>query len=264
MEISVQKWYDVLAVRHSRRKYIKKELNKDDLLAVSNFVDKLNGQAKGFRISLVLDNCEKLFKGLIGSYGSIKGPQACAVFIIDENDQHSYEKGGYYGEAFILEATSLGLGTCWVGASFDKGLVKETIAPGQNEKIIAITPLGYVRDSYTLEEKLVSYAVSGHKRKPMEELCIGGISSELPEWVRNTLRCARLAPSAVNHQPWRFIISKEKIIVSAVNDRKENSNKLDCGIAMLHIEIGALYHGIQGKWNYLKYPQIAEYVFANA
>lgn len=30
------------------------------------------------------------------------------------------EKVGYWGEKLVLEATRLGLGTCWVGGTFDR------------------------------------------------------------------------------------------------------------------------------------------------
>ena len=50
---------------------------------------------------------------------------------------------GYLGEAFILEATRLGLGTCWIAGSFDKDGAADLadLAPG--EQVIAVAPLGY-------------------------------------------------------------------------------------------------------------------------
>jgi len=36
--------------------------------------------------------------------------------------------------------------------------------------------------------------------------------------------------------------------------------KLDCGIAMLHLEVGALYSGVKGHWEYLLDPEIAKFV----
>jgi hypothetical protein len=34
---------------------------------------------------------------------------------------------------------------------------------------------------------------------------------------------------------------------------------LDCGIAMLHIEVAALNAGMKGKWEFLKSPQVARF-----
>jgi len=37
------------------------------------------------------------------------------------------------------------------------------------------------------------------------------------------------------------------------------SKQLDCGIAMLHIEVAALNCGIRGNWQFLKAPQVARF-----
>ena len=63
---------------------------------------------------------------------------------------------------------------------------------------------------------------------------------------------ARLAPSAVNRQPWRFVCGDRSISVSL--DKKRDtykiSRRLDCGIAMLHLELGARHAGAAGLWTY--------------
>jgi hypothetical protein len=80
-----------------------------------------------------------------------------------------------------------------------------------------------------------------------------------PEWAKAAVEAARLAPSAINRQPWTFHIENKSITV-AVKDRGPEFNvarRLDCGIAMLHIELGALSKGAHGKWELLKSPQVA-------
>lgn len=56
-------------------------------------------------------------------------------------------------------------------------------------------------------------------------------------------------------------IEKGSITVSA--DSLMNidliSKRLDCGIAMLHIEIGALSAGVKGRWELLQSPQVARF-----
>jgi hypothetical protein len=37
------------------------------------------------------------------------------------------------------------------------------------------------------------------------------------------------------------------------------SKRLDCGIAMLHIEIAAMSFGISGEWQFLNGPQVARF-----
>jgi hypothetical protein len=66
----------------------------------------------------------------------------------------------------------------------------------------------------------------------------------------------------MNRQPWRFQVDRDSITVSAdsaVNPTMVVSKRLDCGIAMLHIEIGALSAGVKGGWELLKSPEVARF-----
>jgi hypothetical protein len=38
------------------------------------------------------------------------------------------------------------------------------------------------------------------------------------------------------------------------------SKRIDCGIAMLHLEMGLLAQGIHGAWEFLEPPQVAKFV----
>lgn len=143
-----------------------------------------------------------------------------------------------------------GLGTCWVAGTFRPEIVSDKIELKEYQEIMAITPIGYTKKKYSLEEKMVSMMVSSHKRKGLDELCKGGFQEEWSEWIKASLECARLAPSAVNRQPWIFTVENDSIIVSVrdMDKHKEVSAKLDCGIAMLHLEVGARYYNEEGQW----------------
>ncbi len=115
---------------------------------------------------------------------------------------------------------------------------------------------------YTLEEKILAGLASGHKHKPLTELCSGLPRKKWPGWIECGLEAARLAPSAVNRQPWRFQIEANSVTIS-VDSEKNTYNipkRLDCGIAMLHFELGAYVHGIKGKWEFLNTPQVAKFI----
>ncbi|MCK5654431.1 MAG: nitroreductase family protein, partial [Dehalococcoidia bacterium] len=75
------------------------------------------------------------------------------------------------------------------------------------------------------------------------------------------LEAATLAPSAINRQPWRFYVEPDSITVSIYGSRLEFgiSKRLDCGIAMLHIEVAALDCGVQGKWEFLEAPKVSRF-----
>jgi hypothetical protein len=85
--------------------------------------------------------------------------------------------------------------------------------------------------------------------------------SAWPKWIKTSLEAARLAPSAINRQPWGFEVGKDSITVyiRTVTPDFNVSKRLDCGIAMLHIEVAALNYGIKGSWELLPAPQIARF-----
>ena len=100
-----------------------------------------------------------------------------------------------------------------------------------------------------------------HRRRPLSGLVSGLRESEWPRWVKLALEAARLAPSAVNRQPWRFNVEPNSITVSVNTVGREYglSKRLCCGIAMLHIEVAALTCGTKGSWKFLEPPLVARF-----
>ncbi|MBM3310011.1 MAG: nitroreductase, partial [Candidatus Aminicenantes bacterium] len=83
----------------------------------------------------------------------------------------------------------------------------------------------------------------------------------LEGWPLKALEAARLAPSATNRQPWRFEVGDGSITVRIDGGREGGrfSKRLDCGIAMLHLELGARAAGVDGRWVFLPAPAVARF-----
>jgi len=204
---------------------------------------------------------DSVFKGAIGPYGKIKGAPYFIAFIGNMDSSNVYEQVGYTGEGIILEAEALNLATCWVAGFFKRGAVESLVKINSNERVLSVTPIGYADDQYSLEEKIMTGFGFTHKRKSLSDMVTGLDKSEWPQWTRAALEAARLAPSAVNRQPWHFDVSGNNITVS-VNTIKRGyglPKRLCCGIAMLHIEVAALSFGVTGKWNLLNHPLVARF-----
>jgi hypothetical protein len=261
MQIPVDKWYPAVFKRCSRRQFNARNLPESILSHLLSFTQNLNRHIQGARAVVVTDEPEEIFKGAIGSYGKIKGAPAYVAFLGNMKDPNVQEKVGILGEFFILEATSIGLATCWVGGFFKPDVAQAHINFDSDEQVIAISPLGFVEDKFTLEEKLMSSLVTSRKRKNLETLLVGSSEVPLSNWVSTALEAARLAPSAVNRQPWRFTLENEVLRVSVDNGRDSShvSKRLDCGIAMAHIEVGAKYMGVTGEWKFLEGLDVAQF-----
>lgn len=261
MGISVEKLYEAIKVRRSTRNFngqpVSSEL-QDQLKAAA---DNLNTRLEGVRIALATESPEKVFKGILGSYGKIKGAPMYAAFIGDLSDPNVQEKAGYLGEIFILEATSLGLASCWIGGTFNSDMVKHCIEIRKGEKVLAVSPLGYKARVKNLEDKLMRGFAGSDKRKDLKRLCEGLPENQWSQGIRGMLEAARLAPSAMNRQPWHFIIEEDGIKVSVERDNFSMglSKRLDCGIAMAHIDLAASNYRLQGTWKYLRPPEVAKF-----
>lgn len=262
MNIPAEKWYQAISQRHSRRQFNNKPLTEETVNNLLIVQEKLNAHLPGARIVFKNQDPDTVFSGIIGSYGKIKNAPTYAVFIGDMRDPNVQEKVGYLGECFILEATTMGLATCWVGGFFSPKTVAQQVKIETYEKVLAVTPVGFVDNGYSFTEKMMSGMVGSKKRKPLNELCLTDEQTDWPEWVKPALEAARLAPSAVNRQPWRFSVDNNSIIISqdsekGIAEKSNISKRLDCGIAMAHIEIAALKNGVKGEWQYLDHPNIA-------
>jgi nitroreductase len=260
MEIPFSMWYAAIVRRRSQRLFDPKPVDPYLLARLSAVCEEFRPFTE-VRAVLVIASSDKVFKGAIGHYGKIKGAPAFIAFVGNMEDPNIQEKVGYLGEGIILEATSLNLATCWVGGFFRPEVAASLAIINKNEKVFAVTPVGYVKEEWSLEEKIMTGFGWTHKRKPLTELVMGIEELKWPVEVKTSLEAARLAPSAVNRQPWRFKVETHSITIS-VDDLKDTFNiskRLDCGIAMLHFEVASLYCGVQGKWEFLEPPEVARF-----
>jgi hypothetical protein len=248
METPVETWYKAIFTRRSRRKYKKDALPQNKLLHLASACESFRPFPEA-RSVLVKESGEQVYRGFIGSYGKIENAPGYIAFIGDMDSPRVQEALGYTGEGIILEATALGLGTCWVGGYFYPDAVADQIAIEKNERVLAVTPVGIPQDAFSLQEKLMTGFGYMHRRKRLDELVAG---TPKQKWMETALEAARLAPSAVNRQPWRFILGESSISVSLDKSRDtyKIARRLDCGIAMLHLELGARHAGIVGDWTF--------------
>jgi nitroreductase len=264
MDIPFSRWHDAILKRRSIRQYAAKPVEAAGLEAMRRVCAEFRPFPSA-RSVLVADPAEDIFRGIPGGYGKVRGAPALVAFVGNMDSPDVQEALGYTGEGVILEATALGLATCWVGGFFSSKRAAAIAKVSPNERVLAVTPVGYPKEGSSLQEKAMSRFGRNWQRRPLSDLVTGLKENDRPEWMKAALEAARLAPSAMNRQPWRFQGDRNSIIVSAdsaLNPTMVVSKRLDCGIAMLHIEIGGLSSGVKGSWELLKSPQVARFKVA--
>ena len=254
--VQAVRWGMAIPNRHSRRSYDSTPLAAADLDALESVA--VTFQPFPASRGVVIRNADpSLFVGIVGAYGGVSGAPAALAFI--GRGAAPAEAVGYTGEALVLEATALGLDTCWVGGLFSAGTAGPAADCSSDERVFAVSPLGHAAPHPTVKERVLFGAGRPKHRRRLEEIASG---HELwPPWARASAEAARLAPSAMNRQPWRLAYERDALVIGFGGaDSPRISKRLDCGIAMLHIEIAAVNAGITGEWELLESPQVARFV----
>ena len=156
---------------------------------------------------------------------------------------HSEEAFGYSFEQLVLYAQSLGIGTTWIGGTMKREVFEKAVQLQNGERMYCVSPLGYPAPKMSLKEKAMRTAIQADKRKAAKELFFendfSSPVSECDDKTKNALEAVRLAPSAVNKQPWRivhcgnefhFYEKHSKGYISEQGDMQ----KIDMGIALFH------------------------------
>jgi len=261
-------WIKAIKERYSCRNYEDKKIDPGIKKQVEDFISGNKkcffGNRAYFKIIDMTEADAKEMKEL-GSYGVLKGVKVLISGAVN-NAEFANEDYGYLMEKNILFCASLGLGTCWLGGSFDRAaFTKKTgIKPG--EIVPAITPIGYAVKKKTIEDIAIRKMVGADKRKKWKELFfMGDDGTELkPEEAgkyKDVIEMVRIGPSASNKQPWRVVKEKGKSIFHFFLERTPgygdkmrpaDMQKIDMGIAMCHFELSCGELGLTGKFERMK------------
>lgn len=245
-------WIEAIDKRKSRRTYIQNEIDKNTISKLTKLIGNINQHTK-LNIQLIQNGSESI-SGFKASYGMITGVDSFIALVGNENIENFKQKLGYYGEMIVLEATSLGLSTCWVGGTYDKESSKEHIQFNEGEELVCIIVVGYSPEDLSIKEKVVKNL--SKKNKVVSDLLITN-NKDVNEWINKGIEFALKAPSALNKKEviYSILNNKIKVDITKVNYGYE---EIDLGISMLHFEIGAYSQGNNGSWHY----ENGEYTFS--
>jgi nitroreductase len=206
--------------------------------------------------------------GTLATYGFIKGARTFIVGAVNKGSL-AMEDFGYCMEKNILAATGWGLGTCWLGGTFNRSVSAAKIHKREDEVVPAITPVGYPQDRRSLMDRTVRFFAKSGSRKAWEELFFeGDTRNPLPRKLGGkyemALECVRLGPSASNRQPWRILKERLKEVFHFYLSRTPGYSErypdvslqdIDMGIALCHFEAGLGKANQRGSWKIMQAPQ---------
>ena len=199
---------DIVRRRYSVRTYNKKPISPDMTEQIRRYTESLSSPFPA-KPSFQLIEAELEPNGAkLGTYGMVKG---ATVFLASTVPDTAYavEALGYEFEKLIMFLTALGLGTCWLGGTFNRSEFAKALSAPEGALFPAVSPVGYF-ERKSLRESLVRGFVRADSRKSWETLFFdGSFSSPLTESGAGgyafPLEMVRLGPSASNKQPWRIV-----------------------------------------------------------
>ena len=212
---------DAIKARHSVRKYSEQPIETAKVDILKDAVGRINAQA-GLNIQLVLDE-PKAFSTGMWKYGQFSGVRNYFVMAAPKS-REAEEEIGYFGEELVLLSQTLGLNTCWVGLTYKK--IPGTFTLREGDVVHCVIALGYGATSGTQ-----------HPQKKAENFyeCEG----VPPQWFKDGLEAALLAPTAVNQQKFKFILHPGNVVEARTSFSMAGYVNIDLGIVKQHFEIGA-------------------------
>lgn len=167
---------------------------------------------------------------------------------------HAEEAFGYSFEKIVLYAESIGVGTAWIAGTMNRSAFERAIELKSGELMPCVSPLGYPAQKMSLRETVMRNGIKADSRLDFGTLFFDKTFAAplLPEKagvIEKALDAVRLAPSAVNKQPWRVVISGDKAHFYEKRSDRYTQNgrdiqKIDMGIALCHFELAAAECGL--------------------
>ena len=79
-------------------------------------------------------------------------------------EEHFEEAFGYSFEAVLMYAWSIGVGSVWIGGTFNREAFEKAVMLGDGELMPCASPLGYAAESMSLREKMMRKGIKADTR----------------------------------------------------------------------------------------------------
>ena len=208
---------ELMRSRHSVRQYLDRPIEEEKRQILNDLIKQINEEGD-LHIQIFYEEPE-CFESRLARYGHFENVRNY-IAVVGKKGKDLEEKAGHYGEMLVLKAQELGLNTCWVALTHGKSKVRLE----KDEKEVILISLGY--------------GINGgvaHRNKDLNRL--SDLKEDDPNWYREGVKAALLAPTATNQQ--KFRLERNGNRVTAKVNGFGPYTKLDLGIVKCHFELGA-------------------------
>jgi hypothetical protein len=126
-----------------------------------------------------------------------------------------------------------------------------------DEVLPAASPIGYPAEKKSIRESLMRKALKADERLPFEQLFFdrqygNKLTASSAGIYADALEMARWAPSAGNKQPWRAVVSADRVHFYEAKSMQDSPlgdiQKVDVGIALAHFDLTMQETGHNGRF----------------
>lgn len=217
--------YEAIFRRKSIRKFRQDEIEERTLEKIRRFGDDTVGIYPDIPVEWKLVRAgEQRLKGLF----LVKAPWYLVIY--SKPCEGYQENAGYLMEQMSLYMHTLGIGSCYQGAA--------KLEEKEESELSPVMILAFGRPAEPLERSREAF-----KRLELKKLI--SVHGTFGKVQRKLLEPARLSPSAMNLQPWRFVVTDNRIHLFVKKPGKlghamhQSFNLFDAGIAFAHMLITA-------------------------
>ena len=199
---------------------------------------------------------------VLGAYGRfISPPYYLLPYLI--GDKLAYVDLGYRVQQITIQLLSKGIGSCNIGCLSRQVKVRSDFQLPENALMASFLAIGYPSENFGIDKLTsgVKSILGVRNRLPITEICFQDSFEKHYEpqglW-RKIIEAGCLAPSAVNAQPWRFLLMNDELYLFTIQGSRkyllaENHHYAlhDCGVCMANMDMTMAAMGLQREWIFL-------------
>lgn len=266
----------IITKRKSVRTYNDEPINDDTKKQIEEYIGKLNNPWSVKIKYTLIDTKGENTNEKLGTYGVIRNANNFIAATLTDSE-FALEALGYELEELILYLAKIGVGTCWLGGTFNRGQFAKEADLKDGEIIPVITPIGYPAKKTSLTDKMMRKMSKGDFRVDWNQLFFDNdfnrtLTKEEAGVYEEVLEMVRLGPSASNKQPWRIVKDGNNFHFFEYSSPgyskafKYDIQRIDMGIAASHFQLTTKESGIQGQFMVkdtgIKAPENTSYKFS--
>ncbi|MCM1377012.1 MAG: hypothetical protein NC097_06090 [Clostridium sp.] len=223
--------------RHSVRSFRELPLSAQHVRTLKADLTMINTHEAGLEYHLITDNSSAIAK-FNKSYGFFRNARNYIAVVCDNNYSDVKERAGFFAEQIVLQATVMGIATCFVGGTFSRDNIDIPLRAGQEIPFIIL--MGY-KDTIEPPRPLARFAMKLAHIKSMspENFYVERKGWPLQKalktfpYLMDGLKAVAAAPSSMNKRPVRLWIGTkdEQPVVRIGIPEIKPTQLIDLGIA---------------------------------